>query len=207
MSSAASGINFLPNLMIPRAPKAGSKLEDAITWMQGAAAALEQFRVLWESQTESFISSSAYIGDLVVANAHIQDLAVTTAKLDNLAVTSAKIADASIITAKINNLAVVTAKIDNLTVTTIKRQLTNAVFAGYTASANSDAYVGIATGVNGTVTNFRSFPMNLKQSWSGASTSQTYLGLLYEAAADDYYANLHNGTNTSVDFSFWLDWW
>lgn len=80
MSSAAGSLTFLPNLMVPRAPKAGAQLPDLISFAQGISAAMEQFRVLLESQTEAFVSSSAYIADATIVTAHIQDLQVTTIK-------------------------------------------------------------------------------------------------------------------------------
>ena len=240
MSSAASGLMFMPNLMIPRAPKPGAQMPDLIQFAQGIAAALEHFRVILESQTESFIASSAYIGDLVVANGHIQDLAVTTAKVNNAAITTAKINDlavttakvdnaaitsakindlavitakidnAAITTAKINNLAVVTAKIDDLTVTTIKRQVTNVVTGSYTASANSDSFQSVIFPgpIDNSTQYFRCTPLEMRQGWAGASTSQTQVGLLQEGGTPgDFYVAIHNGVNTSALFEWTFEWW
>lgn len=80
MSSAAGALTYLPNLIVPLAPKKGASLADLRTWAQGIGSALEQFRQLLESQTEAFVSSSAYISEATIVTAHIQDLQVTTIK-------------------------------------------------------------------------------------------------------------------------------
>jgi hypothetical protein len=90
VSSAASGVQFLPTVFVPRAPSSGASLEDVIVWAKGMAAAQKQFNDLFQSQTEAFISSSAYIGDLTVVTSHIQDAQILTAKIGDLQVTTIK---------------------------------------------------------------------------------------------------------------------
>lgn len=188
-------LQFLPNLLIPRAPKPGAQVEDLIQWCTGAASALEQFRQTLEAQTESFIASSASIGDLVVVTGHIQDLSVTTAKINSAAIT----------TAKIDDLAVVTAKIDNLTVTTIKRQYTNQIGpTTYATTAGGNYLLQVVTGVNGNTVNYGVWPQGVSTTWS----SGTYLGIgSLNVAVDIWGILFHNGMPTATTFNYYFEYW